>query len=164
MAWGFQHCFAQPRREMFNESREYSLMLSDGGGPAAGQQVSERQGGGSSTRPDWYDLFSILVALFSETSGGSQGQAGRQNHFSAWSPSAGSERGSGSGAVRQKMQKLHPHTHAPQQAPWDNITHTETCRGTRGRPETRETWHDAPPTRGWTVENIHANKSLYKEC
>lgn len=70
----------------------------------------------------------------------------------------------GSGAVRQKMQKLHPHTHAPQQAPWDNITHTETCRGTRGRPETGETWHDAPPTRGWTVENIHANKSLYKEC
>lgn len=178
MAWGFQHCFAQPRREMFNESREYSLMLSDGGGPAAGQQVSERQGGGSSTRPDWYDLFSILVALFSETSGGSQGQAGRQNHFSAWSPSAGSERGSGSGAVRQKMQKLHPHTHAPQQATGpasphpcstagslgQHHTHRETCRGTRGRPETRETWHDAPPTRGWTVENIHANKSLYKEC
>lgn len=52
---------------------------------------------------------------------------------------------------------------APQQAPWDNITHRETCRGTRGRPETGETWHDAPPTRGWTVENIHANKSLYKE-
>lgn len=94
MAWGFQHCFAQPRREMFNESREYSLMLSDGGGPAAGQQVSERQGGESSAPPDWCDLFSILVALFSETSGGSQGQAGRQNHFSAWSPSAGSERSS----------------------------------------------------------------------
>lgn len=130
MAWGFQHCFAQPRREMFNESREYSLMLSDGGGPAAGQQVSERQGGESSAPPDWCDLFSILVALFSETSGGSQGQAGRQNHFSAWSPSAGSERSSRKWScggrrcrsciptpmLRSRLLVLHPHTHAPQQA------------------------------------------------
>lgn len=95
----------------------------------------------------------------------------------------------GSRAVMQKLQKLHPHTHAPQldpdpasphwcsaagywscipscapqQAPWDNSTHREKCRGTRGRPETGGNWHSAPPTRGWTVENVHANKSLYKE-